>query len=340
MAFFLADAFLRANGLRIACDNRTAPGFIAGLPETGYLRLDTFLRNAARRRPRSPAEAARPPGASVSHPGPVEGPETRNEGPQGRGRCRQPQPADIRRRPQGDKINSQPAGEPPINSFQDIVDALQQDPALRDRLRTHDLTGELLQLPAQVMLLRTGVAALKAGQERLEARVGQLAAGQQRLETTTSMSGALSRIDGTSCEDHATDLAPRFVRDQLAISLPRIIARRNQRDELRIISLSATTNNLISNAQANQLQTADLVIAGQDQLGIETCVLAEISITVQQNDINRAAGRARILEKATGVTTIPAAIGSTIQEGLLPGHVHLIIIPTREELDEQPQPQP
>ena len=43
MAFFLTDAFLRANGLRIACDNRTAPGFIAGLPETGYLRLDTFL---------------------------------------------------------------------------------------------------------------------------------------------------------------------------------------------------------------------------------------------------------------------------------------------------------
>ena len=39
-------------------------------------------------------------------------------------------------RRQGDRINPQPAGEPamtpPINSFQDILDALQQDPALRD----------------------------------------------------------------------------------------------------------------------------------------------------------------------------------------------------------------
>ena len=70
----------------------------------------------------------------------------------------------------------------PHPSFQDILDALQQDPALRDRLRTHILTGELIQLPAQFMLLRTGVGALKAGQERLEARVGQLAASQEKLE--------------------------------------------------------------------------------------------------------------------------------------------------------------
>ena len=32
----------------------------------------------------------------------------------------------------------------PINSFQDILDAMERDPALRDALRRHILTDELL----------------------------------------------------------------------------------------------------------------------------------------------------------------------------------------------------
>ena len=36
----------------------------------------------------------------------------------------------------------------PINNFQDILDALERDPALRDALRRHILSDELLQLPA------------------------------------------------------------------------------------------------------------------------------------------------------------------------------------------------
>jgi tetrahydromethanopterin S-methyltransferase subunit G len=37
----------------------------------------------------------------------------------------------------------------PIHNFQDILDAMERDPALRDALRSHILTEELIQLPAQ-----------------------------------------------------------------------------------------------------------------------------------------------------------------------------------------------
>ena len=252
----------------------------------------------------------------------------------------------------------------PVSSFQDILDALDQDPSLRDQLRRHILTEEVLQLPAQFLLLRSDmeelrsiveqlvgrvdqlaegqqrleytVSQLSEGQQRLESTVSQLSEGQQRLESTTaSMGGTLSRLDGTSYEDHAVDLAPRILRSQFNLSQLRIVARRGQRDELRDIAFAATGNDLISDAEANQLQNADLIVAGQDQGGPTVYVLSEISITVQQPDIDRAAGRALILESATGITTIPAAIGSEIQDSLQFRNVRLVTIPTQEELDAQ-----
>ena len=158
----------------------------------------------------------------------------------------------------------------------------------------------------------------------------------QALESTTaSIGGILSRLDGISYEDHAVDLALRIIRSQFNLSQLRIVARRGQRDELSDIAFVATGNDLISDAEANQLQSADLIVAGQDQGGSTIYFLAEISITVQQPDIDRAAGRALILESATGITTVPVAIGSEIQDSLQPRNVRLVTIPTQEELDAQ-----
>ena len=48
----------------------------------------------------------------------------------------------------------------PINTFQDILDAMERDPALLDALRRHILTDDLLELPAQFKALVETVAAL------------------------------------------------------------------------------------------------------------------------------------------------------------------------------------
>ena len=62
-----------------------------------------------------------------------------------------------------------------INSFDDILKAMEQDPALREAMRRHILTEELLQLPAQVTRLETSMAQLQDGQSRLETRMDGLA---------------------------------------------------------------------------------------------------------------------------------------------------------------------
>ncbi len=42
----------------------------------------------------------------------------------------------------------------PVNSFQDILRALEQNPELKNQLRTNIPTEDLLQLPAQFPLMR------------------------------------------------------------------------------------------------------------------------------------------------------------------------------------------
>ena len=143
-------------------------------------------------------------------------------------------------------------------------------------------------------------------------------------------------LEDTGYEDHAADLAPRILRDELGISQPRILARRGLRRELQDIAVSA--GNLISDAEAYQLLTADLVVSGANQDGVPVHVLAEISRTVQQHIINRARYRARVLQLATGVITIAAVIGATPLEGPTPEDVRVLIIPTEEELHAQYRP--
>ena len=57
----------------------------------------------------------------------------------------------------------------PINPFEDVLDLLERDLALRDQLRCRILTQELLQLPAQFLLLRIAM-------DELIDRVGNLEA--------------------------------------------------------------------------------------------------------------------------------------------------------------------
>ena len=77
----------------------------------------------------------------------------------------------------------------PVNSFQDILDALEKDPALRDQLRSYVLTDGVRELPEQFVLLmadidelKKGQARLEEGQARLRADVDELKKSQARLE--------------------------------------------------------------------------------------------------------------------------------------------------------------
>ena len=90
----------------------------------------------------------------------------------------------------------------PINSFQDILDAMERDPALRDALRRYILTEEILALPQQVKALTEAVEALVS--ESLELSERSRATQGRGWGTSRRTRAASDRIWRTSNRSSAT----------------------------------------------------------------------------------------------------------------------------------------
>ena len=224
-----------------------------------------------------------------------------------------------------------------INNFDDILQAMEQDPALREAMRRHILTEELLQLPVQVSRLETSVGQLQEGQSRLETSVAHLQEGQYRLETRMdgleaagqkslelgqdvlkgrmdSMAGRLGDAVGHAYEARAAELTPRRLRQQMGIRNATLIMAATQPTRYGIHDIldEAVEINRISEAEAEDLENLDLAFAGQDPSGNTIHAAIEASITISTEDIRRAVRRAEILERATTVPSLPAVIGENI----------------------------
>ena len=228
----------------------------------------------------------------------------------------------------------------PINNFQDILDAMERDPALRDALRRYILTDEILALPAQVKALteavealvsetreiRAEVGELRTGQEQLREEVGDLRsdvgdlrAGQEELRAGVSelrtnvgrLGGDISQMMGTGYEGTVARVADRLVRRELGLTSPTVVMRgfgNTATPPIPEIDQGAETGN-ITWKESDDLALADVIVRATRQDGSPVYVVAEISITVQERDRARAHRRAALLEKATGVTSIPVVIG-------------------------------
>ena len=208
-----------------------------------------------------------------------------------------------------------------INNFDDILQAMEQGPALREAMRRHILTEELLQLPVQVTRLETSVAQLQDGQSRLETRMDGLEAGQEdikgridnledgqkRLETGQSrletgqeelkgrmdtMAGRLGDIIGSDYEARSLRVAPRRLQRLGIRNATLILAARQTplRDILPVLE-QAITGDWISEAEAEDLDNLDLAFTGLDPSGNTVQAAIETSITISPADTRRAARR-------------------------------------------------
>ena len=245
----------------------------------------------------------------------------------------------------------------PIHTFQDIIDAVRDNPNLRDELRLHLLGEELLTLPAQFAefvrvtqehneAVNRRLERLEEGQVRLEERQTRLEEGQARLEQeqtslrkdlnaltaeVRTIGGHVSRLTGNDYERQASRIAIRRARTHLGVTEARIVGRAAgaEPDSIAHIANIAALGGLITEEDADELERADLVLQGAKD-GRQVYVVAEISVTVQADDTQRALERAAILQQASDTETLAVAIGQTIAEDATrnaPAGVTLIVIP-------------
>ena len=176
----------------------------------------------------------------------------------------------------------------PINTFQDILDAMERDPALMDALRRHILTDDLLELPAQVKALTENVVALTENVKALTQDAKTTKAEMAR------MSGRLSNLLGADYESTVARYTDRLVRRNLNVKSPAVVARAKGANATLPFPAGdqAVESGRISWDEADDLALADVIAAGLTNEGGDIFVVAEITMTVQQRDRGNAARRA------------------------------------------------
>ena len=237
----------------------------------------------------------------------------------------------------------------PINDFQDILDAIERNPALRDALRRHILTDELLQMPVRlerveedigtikgdVATLKEDVSTLKEGQARLEGDVATLKEGQARLESdvgtlkedVSRIGGNVSNLMGSDYESHVAAYIHRSLRRELKINATVISTQKNRQPLIELLDRAEGQGN-ITPEDNDKLNDVDIVLTVDDS---DEYILGEISITVQQDDVRRATEWAAILAEATGSRVTPVAIGAAEDPNMNRGGVQVLLMQQRQQ---------
>ena len=216
----------------------------------------------------------------------------------------------------------------PINDFQDILDAMERNPALRDALRRHILTDELLQMPVRlerveedIGVIKGDVATLKEGQARLEGDVGIL------KEDVARIGGNVSNLMGSDYESHVAAYIHRSLRRELKINATVLSTQKNRQPLIELLDRAEGQGN-ITPEDNDKLNDVDIVLTVDDS---DEYILGEISITVQQDDVRRATEWAAILAKATGSRVTPVAIGTAEDPNMNRGGVQVLLMQQRQQ---------
>ena len=227
-----------------------------------------------------------------------------------------------------------------INTFEDILEAMERNPAFRDAMRRHVLAEGQAELSASVARLTEGQARLTEGQAELSASVAKLTEGQAELHASVArlaegqaelsasvarlmeeqvrltrgqgrMSGELSNLTGSNYERRASRVVLRRLKRLFNIDPSEIIRSDAVLDnpEISILMGRAIDAGIVSEDEAEDMELADIIIRGQDPDAATVYAVVETSVTVHGDDIERASRRAAILRRAIGGTVHAVIVG-------------------------------
>ena len=205
----------------------------------------------------------------------------------------------------------------PINSFEDILAAMEESPELATKLQTHVLTKALLKLPAVVGEPQDGDPPITDQLKRTDARIS-------RVETVTGrVDGRTGDIEGRGYEARvARLLADRLYQELDMIHSTVVYRYDNEEDEkwFEPFNLKQPPERQLNKEQMRDLKDIDTVARGtrQNAAGLlqEFHVAVEASIIGEEHDVRRADRRSRLLANLTDGPCLPAIAAETLSERL------------------------
>ena len=132
------------------------------------------------------------------------------------------------------------------------------------------------------------------------------------------MQGQLNNLSGTDYERRVARFLRRYAIRRLNLYNAALLYSVTLPDNNTIPELldAAVANGVISNDRADELAEVDLIVSGNFEAadGELVYVAAEVSITVFEDDVDRAKERAGIMAQICGIPVKAAVVGDTIFE--------------------------
>ena len=212
-----------------------------------------------------------------------------------------------------------------INTIEDLIKALDENPQWVEALRVRLLTRELIELPEKFAQFVTATnerftrleeAAIVTDQRltRLETDVQEIRGDIQEIRgDVKTIRDDLGVLKGSHARNAAHSESV-LVAAELGFSLVRTLGF----DDLLRITREANTADIPAN-QLRSFRRADLVIEVADQAG-ENCYLAvEVSYTIDERDTSRAVRNAEFLTAFTDRRAYPVVAGLRYDERVQTG---------------------
>ena len=200
------------------------------------------------------------------------------------------------------------------NDITDLMKALDRNPELDAALPQRLLTQDLLELPDNVAQLTDAVAEMtRVFDQRLTALDSRFDTTDEVLNTVR---GQLSNITGADYERKVVRKAVQLARRYLDVQNGEILLAINQPDNATLTNIvaAAVERRAITEQEAYDIYEAGPILAGTAPDGEFVYVVGEISATIDDHDIDRAAARARIMQNASGGATAAAVFGTNVSD--------------------------
>jgi hypothetical protein len=210
-----------------------------------------------------------------------------------------------------------------VEEFRDLVRILEEHPEWRAELRRLVLTDELLTLPElvrdlveaqrrteqRVTHLEDRIATLVEAQLRTEQHIAALTDAQLRTERRlAALTNDVSDVKGVVLELRYQYRAHAYFAP--LIRRMRVLSP----EEIDTLLEAAVTQGLLSEAEADEIVLADLLLRGRRREdNTEVYVVVEISSKIDPYDVERSMRRATLLSRL-GTPAIPVVAGQEVVE--------------------------
>lgn len=204
-----------------------------------------------------------------------------------------------------------------INTIEDLVRILREQPAWAETVRAVLLTEDLLDLPARF-------DRFVQSQEETNRRLSELLAELKEIsedtrQRLTRLEGRFTRMEGRFANFEGAQYE-RFVRAKalarshftLVLGIVYFALNQEGHADPRLLSgvARAAREHLVTAAESSDLFETDLIISDEDNCH----AVFEISLTLDARDIQRAKQRAGILQTITGGAVTPVVITARIDD--------------------------